>query len=202
MDILHRYKRPARGYVAVGGVDIMSILPHTLRQEVLYLARPTLVEMTMREYLDLSGTHDSLKRDLEVLDVVGLSDAIARLPEGLDTRLSVSGWPLSIAETMRLRLASAIIAKPRVLVLNQLFDVMSGDTIKKSLDLLQSKGDTLVIYFTERNRDLGFNHYLYLGNEAQHVCDSFEALCHKMGEGERPFAAAGLNAMSSQEGDA
>ena len=181
MDLLRRYERPARGYVTVGGIDIMSILPHTLRQQVIYLARPTLVEMTIREYLDLSGAQDNLKRDLEVLAAVGLSDAITRLPDGLDTRLSVTGWPLSITETMQLRLASAIIAEPRVLVLNQLFDVMPDDVIRSSLDLLQSKGDTLVICFTGKARDLGFDRYLYLGHDAQHVYDSFEALCSDTG---------------------
>jgi ABC-type bacteriocin/lantibiotic exporter with double-glycine peptidase domain len=176
MDLLRRYERPARGFVTVGGIDIMSILPHTLRQHVIYLARPTLVEMTMREYLDLSGSKDNLKRDLEVLEAVGLSDAIARLPDGLDTHLSVSGWPLSINETMQLRLAAAIIAEPRVLVLNQLFDVMPEDVLKRALDLLQSSCDTLVIYFTGKARDVGFNRYLHLGHNEQIVYDSLDTL--------------------------
>jgi putative ABC transport system ATP-binding protein len=175
-NLLRRHERPTGGYVAVGGVDISSILPHTFRQQVMYLARPNLVEMSIREYLDLSGTQDSLTRNLEVIATVGLEAAIARLPQGLETRLSTTGWPLTISESMRLRLAAAIIARPRVLVLNQLYDVMPDEVLQRSLDLLQERSQTLVIYFTGRPRELGFTRYLHLGVHEQQVFDSLAEL--------------------------
>jgi hypothetical protein len=83
---------------------------------------------------------------------------------------------LTISETMQLKLAAAIIAEPRVLVLNQLFDTMPDDVLRRALDKLQANCNCTVIYFTDRHRALGFDAYLYLGNTRQRVFDSFDAL--------------------------
>ena len=176
INLLKRHAKPDSGLISLGGLDVLGIQPHTLRQKVIYLARPTIVDLTIREYLDLSGDEDSSARDLEVLEAVGLGSAVARLADGLDTRLSTTGWPLTISETMQLKLAAAIIAEPRVLVLNQLFDTMPDDVLRRALDMLQAKCDCTVVYFTDRHRTLGFDAYLYLGNTRQRVFDSFDAL--------------------------
>jgi ABC-type bacteriocin/lantibiotic exporter with double-glycine peptidase domain len=176
INLLKRHAKPESGLISLGGLDVTGIQPHTLRQKVIYLARPTIVDLTIREYLDLSGDEDSSARDLEVLEAVGLGNAVARLADGLDTRLSTTGWPLTISETMQLKLAAAIIAEPRVLVLNQLFDTMPDDVLRRALDMLQAKCDCTVIYLTDRHRTLGFDAYLYLGNTRQRVFDSFDAL--------------------------
>ncbi len=181
INLLKRHAKPESGYIALGGVDIMGVQPHSLRQKVIYLARPTIVDLTIREYLDLSGDEDSSARDLEVLEAVGLADTIARLEDGLDTRLSTNGWPLTISETMQLKLAATIIAEPRVLVLNQLFDTMPDEVLRRALDMLQAKCSCTVIYFTDRYRELDFDAYLYLGAKQQPVFDSFEALARKSG---------------------
>jgi putative ABC transport system ATP-binding protein len=181
INLLKRHAKPESGYISLGGVDIMGVQPHNLRQKVIYLARPTIVDLTIREYLDLSGDEDSNPRDLEVLEAVGLTDEVARLEDGLDTRLSTNGWPLTISETMQLKLAATIIAEPRVLVLNQLFDTMPDRVLRRALDMLQAKCSCTVIYFTNRYHELGFDAYLYLGSKRQPVYDSFEALSRDNG---------------------
>lgn len=181
INLLKRHAKPESGYISLGGVDIMGVKPHNLRQKVIYLARPTIVDLTIREYLDLSGEEGSDPHDLQVLEAVGLADAVSRLEDGLDTSLSTNGWPLTISETMQLKLAATIIAEPRVLVLNQLFDTMPDEVLQRALDMLQAKCNCTVIYFTERYRELGFDAYLYLGSEQQPVYDSFEALSRESG---------------------
>lgn len=175
-SLLRRQLRPRGGYLAIGGVDIMGIHPHLVRQRVIVLDRPNFAEITIREYLDLSGSDNSAVRDLEVLRTVGLERVIAQLEGGLDARISSTGWPLTIAESMRLKLAAAIIARPRVLVLNQLFDGMPDAVLKRSLDMLQRNSTTTVIYFSGRRRELGFDSYLYLGLREQRLYDTFDAL--------------------------
>lgn len=173
---LRRQIRPRGGYVAIGETDIANVSPHVVRQRVMILDRPYFTEMTVREYLDLSGREDSASRDLEVLRTVGLDRTIAQLEGGLDALVSSTGWPLSIVESMQLKLAAAIIAKPRVLVLNQLFDGIPEAIIKRSLDMLQRDSATTVIYFSGRERDLGFDSYLYLGVREQRLYGSFAAI--------------------------
>ena len=166
-SFLKRHEKPRGGIVALGGVDLMSVAVHTLRQEVIVLDRPSITEMSIREYLQLSQSGGSPEALLQALEAVGLKDAVSQLDGGLDTVLAATGWPLSIAESMQLKLAAAIIARPRLLVLNQLFDVMPADALCRALDLLQSRGSITVIYFSNRECELGFDRYIDLHAESQ-----------------------------------
>ncbi len=192
-NFLKRHIRPASGYVTLGGRDIMSIQAHELRQLIIVLDRPNAIEMTIREYLNLSGDGASAAEILEALKIVGLETAIAQLENGLDTRVAATGWPLTITETMQLKLAAALIARPKVLVLGQLFDTMSDLTLRRSLDALQAESDTTVIYFSSRPRNIGFDSFLYLGYNDQETFTSFDELCSKTGGQPCDDAAARLD---------
>lgn len=176
-NFLKRHIKPSSGYVSLGGYDIGHVHAHELRQQIIVLDRPNAIEMTIREYLQLSGDNATSKRIFYALKTVGLETAISQLEDGLDTRVAATGWPLTITETMQLKLAAAIIAKPRVLVLGQLFDTMPTQPLSKSLDALQTESLTTVLYFSTRLRDLAFDQFLYLGYEEQGFFDSFDSLC-------------------------
>lgn len=176
-NFLKRHARPAAGYVALGGQDIASIRAHELRQHIIVLDRPNAIEMTIREYLQLSGDGASAGQILDVLRIVGLDTAIAQLSDGLDTRVAATGWPLTITETMQLKLAAAIIARPKVLVLGQLFDTMTAGNLRRALDGLQSQGETSVLYFSSRPREIGFDLFLHLGYDEQRLFRSFDEMC-------------------------
>lgn len=180
-DFLKRHVKPEGGYVALGGQDIDTIHTHELRQHIIVLDRPNAIEMTINDYLRLCGRAATAQRILEVLRVVGLAETINQLKDGMDTRISATGWPLTIAETMQLKLAAALIAQPKVLVLSQLFDTMTGEQLTAALDQLQSEASTTVIYFTSRPRNVRFDSYLYLGYERQASFDSYARLCAETG---------------------
>ncbi len=168
---------PSAGYVAVGGQDINNVGAHELRQQIIVLDRPNAIEMTIREYLRLSCEDASSAHILRALRVVGLDPAISELEDGLETRVAATGWPLTITETMQLKLAAAIIARPRVLVLGELYDTVDGDNLRGAFDLIQEESETTVVYFSTRDRDLGFNLYLYLGHQTQRLFEDYDVLC-------------------------
>ena len=173
--------------VPVGGRDFDAFQTHQLRQEIIVLDRPNVVESTIREYLAFSAPEDADEDALNVLETVGLAPVVAQLTDGLDTRVASTGWPLSIAETMQLKLAAAILARPKVLVLSRLFDVLPEDFLLDSLDRLQRESDTAVVCFSNRHSDLGFSHFLYLGLERQSIFTHYEKLCEAAGLPIRPL---------------
>jgi len=197
-NFLKRHIRPTSGYVTLGGHDVGGVRAHELRQQIIVLDRPNAIEMSIREYLSLSGDGASAKRILEVLKVVGLDVAIGQLEGGLDTRVAATGWPLTITETMQLKLAAAIIARPRVLVLGQLFDTMSDKHLVQAFDMMQAESEMTILYFSTRPRELGFNGYLHLGYDEQTMYDSFGELCARSG-GE-PCTTGDLERGSGQSG--
>lgn len=178
-DFLKRHEPPETGYVTLGGIDIRGIRAHTLRQKIIVLDQPNAIEMTIREYLRLSGDDVTPQDLVEVIRLVGLDTAVGHLEDGLNTRIAATGWPLTITETMQLKLAASIIAKPKVLVLTELFDTLSDVVLRRSLDRLQAESDTTIIYFTGRNHPLGFTHYLFLGQQEQAMYRSFEELVNR-----------------------
>lgn len=69
----------------------------------------------------------STSRAWDALARVGLSDALDRLPFGLDTELLPNGSPLSGSQLRRLALARALIARPGLLLIDEALDFITDD---------------------------------------------------------------------------
>jgi len=165
--LLKRLEVPRNGFVSVGGADLGTFDMYRLRSDVIVLDRPTIVEITVREYLSLSapGRPEAM---LDALDLVGLARRIGDLPGGLDARLSSSGWPLSVGETMALKLAGAVLARPRVLMLSPLFDMLPPARLDAVLAALRPHGTT-VLQFTGRADGLIRDTWLWMGKREQRL---------------------------------
>ncbi len=174
INFMKRQDAPLSGYITVGGQDTRSLQAHALRHEVIVLDRPTVIEMSIREYLRLSAEDVTSQAVLQALEDVDMSNCVAKLKDGLDTRMAVTGWPLSITETMRLKLAAAIIAKPRILVVGPLYDVLPAATLHRALDSLQESCDVTAIHFSLRHDDENYNRFMFFGQRKQRLFESFD----------------------------
>ena len=58
------------------------------------------------------------------LRLAGLWEAVQALPEGLETRLTSTGRPLSQGQMVRLMLARAIVHQPRLLLIDEALDLI------------------------------------------------------------------------------
>ncbi len=144
--VLKRHIVPERGLVTVGGADMATFDMYLLRSAVVVLDRPTIVEVTIREYLSLAAAAGSDPGGmLEVLDAVGLRERVAQFPHGLDTPLAASGYPLAIGEVVALKLASALLVRPRVLMLSQLCDLIPAERLADVLRRLKAAGTTTLL---------------------------------------------------------
>ena len=186
-NLVRGHEEPDSGYIAVGGVDLRELKPYEMRQEIIVLDRPNAVETSIREFLRLSAPDGAPVDVMKVLGIVGLAETVTQLPQGLDTQIVGTGWPLSIVETMQLKLAAAIVSRPRVIVLTQAYDGMPEVFLLRAMDALQERGETTIVYFTYENIDLRFNHYLRLGYEEQVMVRNYDELCEVMGLAEHPM---------------
>ncbi len=164
--VLKRHVVPERGLVMVGGADMATFDMYLLRSEVMVLDRPSIVEVTIREYLTLSATAATSAATLDALELVGLRHRIAELPHGLDTPLAASGFPLSIGEVMALKLASALLVRPHVLMLSQLYDLLPAKRLAEALRQLKPAGTT-VLLCTGRPEDLVLDGWFHLEPDRQ-----------------------------------
>ena len=182
------------------GDDICAKDVHGLRREVIVLDRPTMVEMTLREYLSLANNQAPSAEMLRVLRSVGLIDVIEELQDGLDTKISATGWPLSISEAMRLKLAAAILSQPSVLVLSQLYDTLPSEALRNAIAGVSTDGGTpsTVIVFTTRGDDLGLGTFLWMTPEKQEMFSAYRAFRAATQEHATPDVAAHLKPVVSE----
>lgn len=179
--LLKRHEAPTRGMLLIGGRDIAGFDVYRLRADVMVLDRPSFVEMSIRDYLTLAASGDGAHM-ADALETVGLDARIGALAQGLDTIVSTSGWPLSVGELMALKLAAALLARPRVLVLSPLFDLLPPE--RTDAALAQLRGHSTVLQFTRRPQGLHRDGHLWIGSRSQrHCADEAELLTHATGVG-------------------
>ncbi|MFN2288148.1 MAG: ABC transporter transmembrane domain-containing protein [Chromatocurvus sp.] len=177
-ELLKSHSRPETGSLSLAGTDLRSLHAFEIRQEIIVIDRPTVVESSLRDFLSLSSDEQGATIDpVTAVRMVGLEANVAQLPQGLDTEIASTGWPLGITETLQLALASAIIAQPRVLVLSQAFDAVPEAVLVSALDRLQKESHTTILYFTGKLVDFGFTHFLYLGSESQRLYEDYASMC-------------------------
>lgn len=167
--LLKRHIEPNSGAISLCELDLLHCNPFDLRQHVVVIDRPTLLPISIADYLQLAAPHTSGQRRDDVLNAVGLDQRIAKLPQGIQTMLTSNGWPLYNDEAMRLKLAAAILAQPRLIILSQHFDMVDAAHLNQALDLLCADHSCSVIYFTQRQDLHAIDGYLQLDYHRQQL---------------------------------
>ena len=118
------------GRVTIDGVDVRDLDLANLRQIVATaFDEPTLFSMSARENLML-GRRDATDEDLHAAVEVAQAQFVYDLPWGLDTRIGEQGMSLSGGQRQRLALARAVLARPRILVLDDTLSALDVHTEK------------------------------------------------------------------------
>ena len=151
---------PSEGDVRLDGVDVRTIDPADMHKAVhLVTEEPFLFARTVRENLTigaLAGAVDATVRiDDDVLraavEAAGATDVVETLGGGLDETLGDRGMTLSGGQRQRLALARALVAPPRVLVLD---DALSAVNPAREVEILRSirrhAPETAILCITRR----------------------------------------------------
>ncbi|TXI64817.1 ABC transporter ATP-binding protein [Mycolicibacterium mageritense] len=116
------------GQILIDGTDIRELsLPALRRTVATAFEDPTLFSMSVAENLRLGrpdATDDELARAIDIAAAQFVYD----LPFGLDTRIGEQGMSLSGGQRQRLSLARAVLAAPRILVLDDTLSALDVHT--------------------------------------------------------------------------
>lgn len=119
-SLIERFYEPDAGRVVLDGRDLRDWSLAELRAAIGYVEQDApVLSGTLRENL-LLGAPDAADPELrDVLRITRLGDVVARLPDGLETRIGHRGTRLSGGERQRVAIARALLRRPRLLLLDE-----------------------------------------------------------------------------------
>ncbi|HXO02132.1 MAG TPA: ABC transporter ATP-binding protein, partial [Stellaceae bacterium] len=147
--LLLRLFDPQSGAVRIGGVDLRSLDPETLRAQIAVVHQDTyLFHGTVEDNLRL-GRPDATEAELvEAASDANAHDFILALPQGYQTMLGERGVNLSGGQRQRLAIARALLRDSPILILDEALSSVDAENeavIQEAIDRLSQGRTTLVL---------------------------------------------------------
>ncbi|KVD94001.1 ABC transporter [Burkholderia stagnalis] len=160
-SLLLRFWDPQHGRVTLGGVDLRDLRLDDLRQHIALVAQDTyLFNDTLEANIRLAANDASAADVQRAIDHAALGEFVARLPDGLATRVGERGVQLSGGQRQRVAIARAFLKDAPVLILDEAtshLDTISEQQIRAALEGLMAQRTSIIIAHrlsTVRNADL------------------------------------------------
>ena len=147
--LLLRFYDAQSGHVYLDGIDVRKLKLSELRSQIGVVFEDTvLFSDTVRNNIAFAKPHASADEVERAAKLSGAHEFILRLPKGYATVIGERGFSLSGGQRQRIAIARAIVANPRVLVLDDAtsaVDPSKEGEIREAMKTVMSGRTTIVI---------------------------------------------------------
>ncbi|MFC4101027.1 ABC transporter ATP-binding protein [Paenibacillus xanthanilyticus] len=138
MNLLSRFYDPVEGAVKIDGTDIRGVTIESLRSQVGVVLQDTFIfSGTIRDNIRFGRLDATDAEVVEAAKAVDAHEFIMSLPDGYDTEVQERGNVLSMGQRQLLSFARALLADPRILILDEATASIDTETELKIQEALK-----------------------------------------------------------------
>lgn len=148
-SLLLRHYDPTSGSIKIDGQDLRDGQLLSYRRQVGVVAQESILfNTTIREnirYGRLTATDEEVE---SAAQAAAIHESILAFPDGYDTKIGEDGIKLSVGEKQRIAIARALIADPRILILDEATSSLDSQTetlLQTALDNLMAGRTSFVV---------------------------------------------------------
>jgi ABC-type multidrug transport system fused ATPase/permease subunit len=149
VKLLARFYDPTAGRVLIDGHDLRDVTAESLRSQLGIVPQEGfLFSGTVRSNIAFGRPEASLSDVVAAASAVGADEFIRALPDGYDTQIQERGARLSIGQRQLVAFARALLADPRILILDEAtssVDIPTEARIEEALQTLLAGRTALVV---------------------------------------------------------
>lgn len=154
LDLCFALRQTSSGYISFDGLDMRAWHLESLRNQMVLLRANEFVSGTVIDNLRLGRSDITMDEIHSALKIVGVLDDCLRFPEGLDTMLQVGGSPFSPRQRISLLVARALVQKPRLLLIDEIFDGLDDQNLEKLTQIVFDQQRTWTVVVATRMNEL------------------------------------------------
>ena len=149
INLLYRFYDPQEGRITIDGRDLRDLNIESMRSHMaIVLQDPILFSGTVKDNIKYGNLEATDERVVEIAKAVGAHDFIMKLPGGYDTEVRERGSRLSMGQRQLISLARALIADPRILIMDEATSSIDAYTeliIKQAMEKVLRGRTSIVI---------------------------------------------------------
>lgn len=178
-SLVCRLYEPDSGRIIVNGLDIGGE-PLTRARSLISLVDQSapVLEGSLRDNLTYGQSHSDEDKLMDVVRQVHLTELVERLPDGLASSVGEHGNRLSGGERQRVALGRALMARPRLLLVDEptaMLDAQAESVLMRSFDEIK-RNCTLFTITHRRSTMLQCDRVLHLSDGKLEFCETLDEI--------------------------